>query len=330
MSGSKLAGLPTRLLPCLLAACAPSVQDSGESAAPKDTHGPSDTAPGDSAPPPDTAPDDTSPTGDTSDEIPDTPWDVGLVQYDGDAHFGDWDTNLANLTGWATEAVNRGADLVLLPEGSAYGYATRDETWCRPGETTAAGRACQDVSSVAEPVPGGPSTEWWTRFAAQHGVFVLYSVPEVDGDTFYNTLGIVGPDGYVGRYRKRALYYIDLAWASPGEEDFVLETPHARFGLLICMDGTYDGRYYDGYADLGADAILLSMDWDQDPTGRGAAATWFVDRAHNNDVDIYASDVSTWDGTGWYSPTREVRERYGLPDPAVGIDGVSVHPVDFR
>jgi predicted amidohydrolase len=154
-------------------------------------------------------------------------------------------------------------------------------------------------------------------------------VPEVDGEVFYNTVGVVGPEGFVTRYRKRALYYIDEAYATPGEAAGVLETPFGAFGLMICMDGTYDGGYYDEYRDLRVDAIILSMDWDQDPLGAGAAASWFVERAENNDVEIYAADVSPWDGTGKYVPGEAARERNGLPDPAIGVDGISYHRLGY-
>ena len=41
---------------------------------------------------------------------------------------------------------------------------------------------------------------------SQHGVHVLYNLPEVDGAKFYNTTAVVSPDGYVSKYRKRTLY----------------------------------------------------------------------------------------------------------------------------
>jgi predicted amidohydrolase len=258
---------------------------------------------------------------------------IGLVQYDADQHFGEYDTNMAALTGWALEAVARDADIILLPEGSAYGYADSEsgDVWCRPGMDSFEGRACHDVSDVAEIIPGGPTTVHWQGFAAEHGVYVLYSLPEVAGGHYYNALGVVGPDGYVTKYRKRMLYFVDQAYAEPGGEYVVLETPLGDFGLMICLDGTYDAPdapYYDGYNALGVDAILISMDWDDDPYGPWAARTWFVDRARRNAIDIYAADVSPWDGTGKYPRDGGPRERDGLPPVAIGQDGVSVHVVD--
>lgn len=251
---------------------------------------------------------------------------IGLVQYDGDGeHFGDREGNLAALTMWAELAVEQGAKIIVLPEGSTYGYASDTELWCAPGMAEYNGRSCRDVSLVAETLPGGPTTDYWADFAAEHDVFVVYHVPEVDGPTFYASLGVVSPEGYAGRYRKRSLYYVDQAYATPGEAGAVLSTAYGDFGLMICLDGTYDGPYYDEYVEAGVDGIIIAMDWDDDPNGGAAAIDWFRDRADANGVRIYAADVSTWDGTGLYLPGDVPRERNGLPPIAIDIDGISVH-----
>jgi hypothetical protein len=141
----------------------------------------------------------------------------------------------------------------------------------------------------------GPTTDYWSAFAANHDVTVIYHVLEVDGDDFYNAVGIVDASGFVDRYRKRLL--------------------------------DYDGDYYDDYLALGVTRIINVMDWDDDPNGPAAAIDWFRDRANNNGVEIFAADVSTWDGTGRYRPGDVPRERIGLPAIAIGMDGVSVHPL---
>lgn len=266
-----------------------------------------------------------SSTGADSTGAPALPPAIGLVQYDGDVHFGDASTNLANLTAWAEQAVEQGAKLIVFPEGSTHGYASPTELWCAPGMLEYQGRACRDVSTVAEPLPGGPTTAYWAAFAAEHDVVVVFHVPEVDGDTFYASLGVVDPTGYVTRYRKRTLYYVDEAYATAGDTAVVLDTAWGRFGLMICLDGTYDGAHYDTYVEAGVDGIIISMDWDDDPDGDAAAITWFRERAATNGLPIYAADVSTWDGTGLYPPGDVPRERNGLPPVAVGVDGLSVH-----
>jgi predicted amidohydrolase len=269
-----------------------------------------------------------SSSGDASSSsgAPDLPPAIGLVQYDGDGPlFGDRDANLAALTTWAEAAIEHGAKIIVLPEGSTYGYASSTELWCAPGLGSFMGRTCRDVSIIAETLPGGFTTDYWATFAAEHDVFVVYHVPEVDGSTYYASLGVVDANGFVTRYRKRSLYYVDEAYATPGNESVVLATPYGDFGLMICLDGTYDGPYYDAYVNAGVDGIIIAMDWDDDPDGPAAAIEWFRDRADTNGVRIYAADVSTWDGTGLYLPGDVPRERNGLPAIAIDVDGISVH-----
>jgi N-carbamoylputrescine amidase len=252
------------------------------------------------------------------------PGAIGLLQYDGDAHFGDYEHNLAALTRLAEQAVANGSKIVVMPEGSLYGYASREELWCKPGMTTFRGKNCRDVSTVAERVPGGRSSEYWSAFARRHGVYVLFSVLEEDGGRFYNTMGIAAPDGGVGRYRKRRLYYTDQAYAEPGTEPFILDTPYGRFGLLICLDAT-DSPYFREYKAAGASAVIVSMDWDDDPHGQHSAVKKFRQWAAQDGIDIYAADSAPWDGAGKYPASGGPRERDGLPATGVGEEGVSTH-----
>lgn len=249
---------------------------------------------------------------------------MGLVQYDGDAHFGEYEHNMAELTRLAEQAVSRGAKIVVMPEGSAYGYASKDELWCKPGMTVFRGKRCRDVSAVAEPVPGGRSSEHWSAFARARGAYVLFSVLERDGDLFYNTMGVAAPDGTVRRYRKRRLYHTDQAYAEPGTDPFILDTPYGRFGLLICLDAT-DTPYFREYKAAGASAVIVSMDWDDDPDGQHAAVKKFRQWAGQDGVDIYAADSAPWDGAGLYPASGGPRQRDGLPETGVGQEGVSTH-----
>lgn len=255
----------------------------------------------------------------------DRPPTIALVQYDADAHFGDLQHNTAALTAWAEQAIADGATIVVFPEGSSFGYASPTELWCAPGTSEYQGRSCRDVATVAEPLPGGPTSDHWASFAAAHDVTIVYHVLERDGASFHNAIGIVDGGGFVGSYRKRTLYYVDEAYATPGDEPLVIDTPGGRFGMMICIDGTYDGGYYDEYEALGVDGIIIAMDWDDDPYGPAAAISWFRERADVNDVHIWVADEAAWDGTGHYPPGDVPRERNGLDAVAVGVEGVSIH-----
>jgi predicted amidohydrolase len=262
---------------------------------------------------------------------PDGSMRVALIQYDADAHFTQTAENLATLTQMALTAIGNGATLIQLPEGAVHGYANKDSLWCRPGTATCGNKKCLDVNQVAEPVPGGPVGAYWEAFAQLFGVTVLYNLPEVDGDTYYNTTAVASPEGFQGKYRKRSLYYVDQCYAVPGSQPLVFDTDHARFGVLTCLDGAdIPKTYYEELRSLGADAVLIAMDWDEDPHGPGQASKLFRIWAERYRFDLYTSDMSPWDGTGKYFSTGLPRERNGLADPAIGIDGISYHDVAYR
>jgi len=257
------------------------------------------------------------------------PGTIALVQYDGDAHFGDYEHNRRELTRLAEQAVARGAKIIVTPEGALYGYADKDELWCRPGMTEFEGRKCRDVSLVAETIPDGRSTRYWAEFSQRHGVFVLFNVPENDAGTFYNTMGVTGPSGFVASYRKRMLYKTDKAYAAAGTEPTVLKTDYGCFGLLICLDAHPESPYFEEYKRLEADALIIAMDWDDDPAGAYAAKLKFREWAAQHSIDIYASDAAPWDGAGKYLADGRERQRDGLPPDAVGGEGVSIHRFQY-
>ena len=252
-----------------------------------------------------------------------------MIQYDGDSHFGDYEHNLQSLTALAEDAVAKGAKIIVTPEGSLYGYAGKDELWCKPGLVEFKGRKCRDVSKIAESVPGGKSGDYWAEFSRKHGVFVLFNLPEFDGTSFYNTLGVTGPTGFVARYRKRMLYKTDKAYATAGTEPTVLKTEYGCFGLMICLDASTQSPYFEEYKALETDALIIAMDWDDDPSGHYAAKLKFREWALLHEIDIYASDSAPWDGSGKYPSTGAERQRDGLPPDAVGVQGVCLHPLRY-
>lgn len=250
---------------------------------------------------------------------------VALVQYNGDRHFADPEKNLAALSA----LIPRNAQVAVLPEGAIFGYATPSETWCRPGLTQFRGRSCRDVSAVAQEIPEGWLTRRWAAYAREHGMSVVFQTPERDASTgrFFNTLVAVGPDGDVAAYRKRELYYIDEAYATPGVGPAVIRTAAGEFGLLICADANRMA-FFDEYRARGVDGVIISMNWDQSPADpqRGASHL-FARLAALSGLPLLVSDSAPWDGTGLYTPEGPHRLRGSLSEPAVERDGVAL--VDF-
>jgi len=133
--------------------------------------------------------------------------------------FGERETNLAQL--FSTLAAEK-ADLWVLPEFFATGYQfiTADE-----------------VRSLAEPIPDGPTTEGLASFSREMGCFIVAGIPELAGSRVYNSSVLVGPDGYLASYRKIHLFGEEKRFFSPGDLGFpVIDIGCGRVGLMICFD----------------------------------------------------------------------------------------------
>jgi len=114
------------------------------------------------------------------------------------------------------------ADLWVLPEFFATGYkfVTKDE-----------------VRSLAEPIPDGPTTERLASLCRQTGSFIVAGLPELAGQRIYNSSVLVGPKGHLATYRKVHLFGEEKRFFSPGDLGFpVIDIGAARVGLMICFD----------------------------------------------------------------------------------------------
>ncbi|WP_433242795.1 nitrilase family protein [Actinomadura nitritigenes] len=181
----------------------------------------------------------------------------------------------------AERAVRDGATLVVLPELASTGYSFRDRA---------------EAYAHAEDVPGGETVRRWEDFARRHGVHLVGGLAEREGVRLFDTAVLVGPDGYVGRYRKAHLWNREKLWFTPGDAGFpVFETPIGRIGLLICWDIWFP-EVPRLLAQQGADIICSVNNWVWTPppifdeAGRCMAAYLTMTAAHVNNVFIAAAN----------------------------------------
>src|SRR5947199_10166008 len=149
---------------------------------------------------------------------------VSLLLAQTGPKLGNKERNLRQISEQASKARKRNVDLLIFPELHLTGYTMRDE-----------------VTHLAEPIPG-PSTRKVETLAREHGVHVVFGMPEeseVKG-VIHNTAVFVGPKGLVGRYRKIHLpthsVFEELRYNSPGKEASVFKTDIGTIGLSICYD----------------------------------------------------------------------------------------------
>ncbi len=136
---------------------------------------------------------------------------------------GDREYNLGRSLHSIRRAVERGADLVVLPELANSG--------CDLGSHA---RALE----LAEEISGGPTVRARREQAESTGVCVVGGLLERKGDTLHNSAVLVAP-GVTGRYRKTHLWNKEKLLYEPGQELPVFDTPLGRIGVLICYDAWF-------------------------------------------------------------------------------------------
>ncbi len=88
----------------------------------------------------------------------------------------------------------------------------------------------------------GPTVTFMREVALERQVVLICPIFEKDGESFFNTAFVIGPDGeIIGRYRKVHVPQIPLweekAYFMPGNLGFpVFDTPFAKIGVQICWD----------------------------------------------------------------------------------------------
>jgi predicted amidohydrolase len=113
-------------------------------------------------------------------------------------------------------------DLLVLPEFFATGYQFISQ---------------DEVAELAETVPEGRTSTILSELSRERGIYIVAGLPERQGDTFYNSAVLTGPDGYIGTYRKTHLYSEEKLYFSPGDTGFrVWDTKTGKIGIMICFD----------------------------------------------------------------------------------------------
>ena len=94
-----------------------------------------------------------------------------------------------------------------------------------------------EARDLAEPVPSGKMTQALIACAAEKKCFIVAGLPELDGDSVYNSSVLVGPNGFLARYRKIHLFYEEKLHFSPGDRPFpVVDIGIAKIGMMVCFD----------------------------------------------------------------------------------------------
>lgn len=142
-----------------------------------------------------------------------------------DVQIGDVEANLEAAERGTRLAAAAGADLIVLPEMAASGYAFADRA---------------ELARFAESASAqhlGRALSGWTRLAQEHNLYICGGFAEAGEGAFYNSAALIGPGGLVGVYRKVHLFFNEKNLFQPGDLGFpVFELPFGRVGMEVCYD----------------------------------------------------------------------------------------------
>ncbi|MCW2537882.1 MAG: Nitrilase/cyanide hydratase and apolipoprotein N-acyltransferase [Modestobacter sp.] len=232
---------------------------------------------------------------------------IAAVQHD--IVWEDRAANFARLAPQVARAVGAGAEIVLLSETFSTGFSMT------PG--------------IGEP-EGGPSAQFLAAQAAEHGVWVAGTCPEVAGDGAlpYNSFVLAGPDGTTHRYRK--LHPFTHAGEHErfraGDAPVTVEVGGLRITPFVCYDLRFGNVFWHAAPDT--DVYLVPANW---PTPRRAHwQTLLQARAIENQAYVVGCNrVGTaGDGSEHAGDSRIVDPMGELLATAAGVETIVLADVD--
>ena len=153
-----------------------------------------------------------------------TPFKVAAVEFN--PMMMEFEKNIEGAARAATEAAQNGAKLIVLPEAAVSGYIYKDREQFLPYMDTVPGKTTDALSLVC----------------SKFNCYIAIGIAEIDTDTglTYNSGALIGPKGYIGKYRKNGLNPSDILWFVPGNTGYpVFETELGNITMIICYDDTY-------------------------------------------------------------------------------------------
>ncbi len=159
----------------------------------------------------------------------------------------DVDQNVDQTVDRVREAARRGADLIVLPEIWNVGYFAFDQ-----------------YRDHAESVDG-PTMSRLRELAAALDVYLhTGSIVEVDGGDYYNTSGLIGPDGeLLDTYRKIHLFGYgseEQRLLTSGDRVTAVDTAVGTIGLTTCYDLRFP-ELYRTLLDRGVELLAVTSAW---------------------------------------------------------------------
>lgn len=166
---------------------------------------------------------------------------VAVIQYD--VAWADRDANFSQLSPLVAQAAEHGATFVLLTEMFSTGFVVDD-------------------ANIGEP-EGGVSSQFLSRMATEHSIWIGGSCPEVSPDDPrpFNSFVLVSPNGTQYRYRKIHPFTFggEDTHFRHGTDFVTVDVDDIRVSLFVC----YDLRFADEFWKIASDTdvYLVPGNW---------------------------------------------------------------------
>jgi Asp-tRNA(Asn)/Glu-tRNA(Gln) amidotransferase A subunit family amidase len=126
---------------------------------------------------------------------------IAVVQFNPQVGVENLECNMRAVTERLEQAAAQRADVIVLPELATTGYTFNSRA---------------EAYAHAEKVPTGHTIQAWEGFSKKHQVYIVGCLPELDGSQPFDTAVLIGPDGYIGKYRKTHLWNEEKLFFTPG------------------------------------------------------------------------------------------------------------------
>lgn len=167
------------------------------------------------------------------------------------------------LAGFITEAVKKGAEIVITPEFGVVGYPDIPELSSEDDNF----RSRDDIKFYVEEI-NGQTVRFFQSLAMKLKVTIHFGFALKEGEKYFNAVAVVDGRGkLLAVHRKKNLFKQEADYLSAGTSDTIYDSGLVgKVGLLICAD-VYDQDLLTIYARKKVNLLALSTSWAQYNTG---------------------------------------------------------------